>query len=281
MMQQFIREQTSARLKKLQAEVRHAAHEPDDPDAIHDLRVSIRRLRQELRVFEPWFEASRVKRIRGRLKKLLDRCGAVRNCDIAMEVLETAGFQDRRLSRGLKKERRRTQKELARTLQIWERKDRARHWRKNMDVARGTDAKLGNSVADLARLVLPATVEELFRAGQKAAKPGSSHRQLHHFRLVAKRVRYTLEIFAPSYGNKLNSIMEPLKTLQEKLGAINDCAATLEMVRQNRAASAAVRLLANEREAEFRAWWKRNFGPPTIARWKAALGRPQHQKKKG
>ena len=276
-MKKFVREQTSERLKKLQAEVRHSAREPRDPDAIHDLRVSIRRLRQELRVFEAWFEAGRVKRVRGQLKTLMERCAAVRNCDVAMEVLETAGFQDGRLTKRLEEERQRTQKELARTLQVWRSKHRARRWRKNMDVG-GADTDIGSTAKETARLLLPAMIDELFRAGRMAGRAGSSHYQLHQFRLVTKRVRYTLELFAPSYGSKADQIVEPLKTLQEKLGAINDCAATLKLITGSRAASAAVRRLVREREADFRAYWKRNFGPQVRAQWKAVLGRPRTHK---
>ena len=104
--------------------------------------------------------------------------------------------------------------------------------------------------------------EELFRAGREAARPDSSHQKMHQFRLKTKRVRYTLELFEPVYGEKTNQMMESLKGLQEKLGAINDCATTLEMIRQNRGAAEAVRRLAGEREAEFRSYWKRRFGLP-------------------
>jgi len=62
-----------------------------------------------------------------------------------------------------------------------------------------------------------------------------------------------------------------LKGLQEKLGAINDCEATLEMIRRDRSAAASVRRLAREREAEFRTYWKKHFGPRERVRWKAVL----------
>ena len=85
-------------------------------------------------------------------------------------------------------------------------------------------------------------------------------------------MRYTLEIFEPVYGVETKKMMlESLKGLQEKLGAINDCATTLEMIRRDRGAAAAVRRLAGEREAEFRAYWKKHFGPREKARWKAVL----------
>ena len=86
-------------------------------------------------------------------------------------------------------------------------------------------------------------------------------------------MRYTLELFAPVYGAKTKKILESLKGLQEKLGAINDCATTLEMIRRDRAAAAAVRRLAGEREAEFRSYWKQHMGSPRErSRWKAVLG---------
>ena len=94
---------------------------------------------------------------------------------------------------------------------------------------------------------------------------------MHQLRLEAKRVRYTLEIFEKAYGKKTNPVLASLKGLQEKLGAINDCATTLEMIREDRTAAAAVRRLAGEREAEFREYWKKHFGPRERVRWKAVL----------
>ena len=120
--------------------------------------------------------------------------------------------------------------------------------------------------------------EELFQAGAEAAQAGSTHHQMHRFRLMAKRVRYTLEAFDPVYGTATAEIMESLKGLQEKLGNINDCAATLVMVARDRGASAAVSRLVRERELEFRTYWKRHFGPQVKGQWKAILGEPGPQR---
>src|SRR5579862_6794584 len=92
-MRKLLRSQMAARLKKLDREVRNAARKPEDADRIHDLRVSIRRLIQQLEVFAEWFEAESVKTIRRHLRKLMDRCAAVRNCDVAVEVLQAVGWQ--------------------------------------------------------------------------------------------------------------------------------------------------------------------------------------------
>ena len=272
-MKQFVQVQTSERLKKLESELKNTFDLPEDPDAIHDLRVAIRRLNQTLRVFTDWFEARRVKKLRGRLKQLMERCGAVRNCDIAMEVLKAAEWEDEAVSQGLDKERTHTQKRLRKTLQKWHHTHRAQRWGDKLKVATGEEDLSGNA-AEIARGILPAMTDDLFRAGAEAAKAGSTHHQMHRFRLMTKRVRYTLEAFGPVYGTATAEVMESLKGLQEKLGAINDCAATLVMVARNRGASAAVSRLVRERELEFRTYWKRHFGPKVKGQWKAILGEP-------
>jgi CHAD domain-containing protein len=275
-MNQFVKLQTSERLKKLESELKNAFDLPEDPDAIHDLRVAIRRLNQTLRVFMAWLDARRVTKLRGRLKKLMERCGAVRNCDIAMEVLKAAEWQDEAISQGLEKERTRTGKKLRKTLEEWHHSHRVEAWRERLAAADG-DQGLSGDAAEIARGILPGMTEELFSAGAEAAQAGSTHHQMHRFRLMAKRVRYTLEAFDPVYGVKTAGIMESLKGLQEYLGSINDCAATLVMVARNRGASAAVSRLVRERELEFRTYWKGRFGPKVKGQWKAILGEPGPQ----
>jgi CHAD domain-containing protein len=276
-MKQFVQVQIAERLKKLESELKNTFDLPEDPDAIHDLRVAIRRLNQTLRVFTNWLDARRVKKLRGRLKKLMERCGAVRNCDIAMEVLKAAEWQDEKVFRGLDKERTHTQKRLRKTLQKWHHSHRAEGRREKLAVAAGNGGLSGDT-AEIAGGILPGMTEELFLAGAEAAQAGSTHHQMHQFRLMTKRVRYTLEAFDPVYGMKTAGIMESLKGLQEKLGNINDCAATLVMVARNRGASAAVSRLVRERELEFRTYWKRHFGPKVKGQWKAILSEPGPQR---
>ena len=267
-MRRLVKTQIAQRLKKLQAALGEACKHTH-ADAIHDLRVSIRRLSRALRVFRTRFDAGRVKRIRRRLRNLMERCAAVRNCDIALEVLQAAGCGSPDLAAGLDLERRHMRQNLDRKLETWRRRDRVRRWRGQLRI--GASAQERESPDEYARRLLPALVEELFRAGREAARPESSHQRMHQFRLKTKRVRYTLELFESVYGGTTTQIMESLKGLQEKLGAINDCATTIEMVRRDRDAAAAVRRLADQREAEFRDYWKKHFRPRELSRWKAVL----------
>ena len=270
-MRKLVQSQTAARLKKLDREMRQVARKSKDAEAIHDLRVAIRRLSQALKIFEEWFEPKRVKSIRESLKQLMDRCAAVRNCDIAAEVLRTAGCGSPELLAGLEKERRRTREELAGELATWRHRDRVRKWREHLRVQPAKDARLRGDTGENARRLLFPMIDPLFRAGREAARPDSSPRRMHRFRLQTKRVRYTLEIFAPVYGRKTGPLLRWLKGLQEKLGAINDCATTLEMIRRDRGAAAAVGRLCGQREAEFREHWNKHFGARERIRWKAVM----------
>src|SRR5437899_12663022 len=116
-----------------------------------------------------------------------------------MKVLKAGEWQDEAVSQGLKKERSYTHKKLRKTLQKWHHSHRAQRWREKLAVAAGEENSSSNA-AEIARGILPAMTEDLFRAGAEAAQAGSTHHQMHRFRLMAKRVRYTLEAFDPVYG---------------------------------------------------------------------------------
>jgi CHAD domain-containing protein len=99
------------------------------------------------------------------------------------------------------------------------------------------------------------------RAGRAAAKTDAAFEQMHKFRLLVKKLRYTLEILSPDSAE-----IEKLRGLQEHLGAINDCAITAELVEdldlgaaQKRKIEAAVHRLLAHRVAEFRLDWRMKF----------------------
>src|SRR5215471_12240848 len=90
-MREFAHAQTAILLRKFVIQVNRAARS-GDADAIHDLRVSIRRLSRCLRVFAQFYPGRGWKKFRRRLKELLDACGRVRDRDVALSVLAKAGF---------------------------------------------------------------------------------------------------------------------------------------------------------------------------------------------
>jgi CHAD domain-containing protein len=133
-MSEFVRRQTAALLKKLAGEIENAASDAD-ADAIHDLRVAIRRLSRCLRTFAQFYPGRSWKKARRDLSELLHAAGAVRDRDIAMELLAGAGVGPRSavISR-LKKERVKAQQKLVSDLQQWRDGKRAERWLRRLEV---------------------------------------------------------------------------------------------------------------------------------------------------
>jgi hypothetical protein len=109
----------------------------------------------------------------------------------------------------------------------------------------------------------------LFHAGDLSV--GLGHQKVHQFRLQVKQFRYTLELFQHLYSPDVERGMDMLRELQDKIGAISDCGATLDLVKKDRRATAAVQKLLHQREQEFRAYWANECGPRVREWWKAIL----------
>ena len=100
-----------------------------DADAVHDLRVSIRRFGQCLRIFPEFFPAGKRKRVRRRLRKVMDRAAEVRNRDIARELLAQAGVTEgAAVIRRFAADRRSAAKDLVAALQSWQSRGLGRRW---------------------------------------------------------------------------------------------------------------------------------------------------------
>jgi len=104
-------------------------------DAVHDLRVSIRRLAQCLQVFAQFFPRACGKRIRLKLDKVMDLASEARNRDIALEILRGAGSPaGSPLMLTLVEERRQAERALVAALKRWKRKNSQRKWRSKLGI---------------------------------------------------------------------------------------------------------------------------------------------------
>ncbi len=258
-MSQYVRHETRARLCHFKANLRHAAKHSDDPGAIHDLRVSIRRLFQCFRIF-----GAPVKKLRRRLHKIMQRCGAVRNCDIALDLLVECGLPASPSVPQLKKEREDAARKLHRTLKKERRK---RHRAANAAPPAHDNWQIATR--------LPALAEDFFQTGDAAAAPHSNYQTLHRFRLRAKRFRYTLELFERFYGPEIAAAAKALKGVQDRLGAINDCVATINLLPEDPSAVIAIQERLDQRTGDFRSYWRRHFPAQKRAWWRQWLSHPR------
>jgi CHAD domain-containing protein len=133
-MKEFAHSQVSTLLRRLAAQVKRT-DEVADADSVHDLRVAIRRLSRALRSFAQFFPGKQWKRIRKELSKLMDAAAAVRDNDVALELIEKAGAGKRaRVALTLQARRREAEAELREELQNWQGRGFSREWREALEL---------------------------------------------------------------------------------------------------------------------------------------------------
>ena len=113
-------------------------------------------------------------------------------------------------------------------------------------------------------------IDEFFAMGKKAAASNQSE-VLHAFRVVAKRLRYTIEILHPQSGEEW---LKLLRLIQRQLGDMNDAFVAERYLRalpsRSVAARPLARLLQQEAEAhvaKFHKTWQRRFGKRREKAW--------------
>lgn len=264
--------ETRVRLKRFSKNLRHAAKHPEDPEAIHDLRVSIRRAVQACKTFGELLEPAPVKHLRRRLRKVMDLCAAVRNCDVALILLDQAGVTTGASASRLKKLRGEAARKLHRLLRKERSKRRAAPGVRSHPKER--EWQLDQSLEGNLSRILPLRAEQFFASGTAALSAHADYHKLHQFRLQAKRFRYTLELFDSFYGTEMPQGGEILKELQDRLGAINDCATTITILGRDRRAIAAVGKLLRQRKAALQEYAQNQFVPQKLDWWKRWLAQP-------
>ena len=89
-MREFGVAETSKLVHSAAKHIERAVADPNE-EAVHKMRVSIRRLQQALRLFEQFLRTKGVKSVRRQLKHIMEPAGELRNCDIALTLAGTRG----------------------------------------------------------------------------------------------------------------------------------------------------------------------------------------------
>ena len=231
----------AATLHRLLTEWR--AHEPgarlgELPEALHALRVTGRRIDTVLRLFRAYLPPALTKSA-PKLKKLIDALGAVRDVDIRIEVVST--FRDGLpegdrgamgpVLRQLESERRAARSRMLRALDA----KAARQWFDTLpgqldavpkQLARTIDHQASAFPrSDTALTVAPDLIRRRYRKLRKCAQQlnqESSMSEYHKVRIRAKKLRYALEVVAPTYAKPADEILSALQKLQSRLGTQHD-----------------------------------------------------------
>ena len=221
-----------------------AAEDGRNPEGIHQLRVSLRRLRSVLDLMRSAGVSSNVDTLRTEAKWLAQDLSAARDWDVfRLDTLPTiatacpsvAGFDALglaaagrqsdayRKAHGALEDRRCAMFLLG--LGDW---IEARGWRN--DVATEDLGQLAEPAADFSARILSAQYAKVLKRGRRFKS--LSAEQLHRLRLATKRLRYLSEFLLPLFADRKSArkFSRRLAGLQEQLGAFNDMAVTASLL---------------------------------------------------
>lgn len=217
--------------------LRHAAHvalESDAPEAVHDLRVALRRARSVLRAWRRAWPAGLEARLRPELQWIMRVAGEARDLDVLLATTLPAMVRDGApvtpalWSRG--KARAAAARERLRRALRSARYRRLEHALSLACAGEGREAA-DRKLAAFARAALERRHRKLRRAG---ADPDTlDARGRHRLRIQAKRLRYALEGFAPLLpAARVERCRAALVSLQDDLGRAQDAAVARRALRR-------------------------------------------------
>jgi CHAD domain-containing protein len=130
----FAQQQTRTLLRRLAYQVNLTVR-LGDPDSVHDLRVAIRRFTQCLRTFAPFFPHGEAKKIRHKLKTIMQAASGVRDHDITLELMKDAGIPGAsKVMAAIEKQREQAEKELMDAIRGSSRDNFSRKWRTRLEL---------------------------------------------------------------------------------------------------------------------------------------------------
>ncbi|MBB5537658.1 inorganic triphosphatase [Rhizobium giardinii] len=204
-------------------------------DALHQARVSLRRLRSLFSICRSLFADSRFDHLRGELRWLASDLGNARNIDVMIDRATNDDLSSRlqqardgaygAVEASLSSARARALMiDLAEWISI-------RDWRSDQN---GEALRL-QPARDFAAGVLDRLWKKVAKGGRNLADLDDEAR--HELRIIAKKLRYAAEFFGPLYQSKKEikrskRFLVALEGLQDHLGSLNDLATAPAMLSQ-------------------------------------------------
>ena len=197
-----------------------------DIEAVHQMRVATRRLREVIPIVVDGDAARKLQRMARRLTRSL---GPVRELDVALLTLQelaAAGAAPRRaiacLRQSIADERHRLRGELVRRL---DRCDVDKLQRKAL--AASSSKRSSRGVARDERRIAAARTRAARRAGHlRAAIDNAAGMylpdRLHEVRIAVKKLRYAMEVVLELSGSRATARINTLKRMQDLLGRMHD-----------------------------------------------------------
>jgi CHAD domain-containing protein len=251
----------------------------EDVEHVHQLRVATRRARAALDVFKVCLPGKAYDAARKHLRRIRRAAGAARDWDVFLEHLTAPGKVASRHRAGMDmligyaiSRRAGAQTDLT---DLGRQKRPAKFADASAELLDAVQA-CGGSLRTLIDLAVP-TLAELWRELARAAAGDlDDYAHLHQVRIIGKRLRYAMEVFAGCFAARFRDELYPaIEEMQEILGLANDSHVAigrlqeiLEQVErlppaQRKRLTAGVAALLKRHEQRlteqadaFRKWWK-------------------------
>ena len=201
-----------------------------DAEAIHQMRVGLRRTRAAISLFEDVLPRASTARIKEELKWLTGELASARELDVFLEERVcpiTKAGPPKRGSRAIE------ERFAAQRTKAFKRASRAvgspRFRRLLIDMLEWIETRKAPSDED--KSIRPYAAELLDRRIRKARKQGKRlnelpPRQRHKLRIKIKKIRYAMDFFECLYADsdheEIEQLSSRLKKVQSALGALND-----------------------------------------------------------
>jgi len=216
----------------------HERYVAGEPNALHDVRVAVRRLRTWVRAYRPVLEDTIDKKSRRALKKLAEDTAVARDAEVALAMLSElpappprmrSGHADlqRRLEREATRSRGETDDALAESIpRVVERLTREMSYY-SFDVPVDGEPRAETMAEFTADVVerhgerLARALDELDDRLEDADGEPPDPDEMHDARISAKRLRYIVERLSPQ-GDAGAALVGRLTSLQDTLGEFRD-----------------------------------------------------------
>lgn len=219
--------------------LRPALLNPNDVEAVHDMRVASRRLRSVLEMFEPCFDAKAHRRALRNVRALTHALGPRRDLDVQLQILEplaaVASVVDRfgidALIASRVELRTAAQEQMPQAIGLLEdprfTSDLATLTRPPRALRPVTPERL-KQVDPAAPLKMNAFVlidkraKRLQKIAAEAVETAATA-DLHEARIAAKRLRYAIHAVGFCFKDDLTDLHDHVRTIQNILGDLHDC----------------------------------------------------------
>ncbi len=260
-----------------------------DPEGVHDMRVLSRRLRSAINDFRPYFRKGSLPR--PRLRAIARKLGDVRDEDVALIALKLLASKAKGpAAEGIEliAEERKNRREQARA-DLKDALDESLidEFRKDfLTKLRGISVGFPNptrrqqtsegelSFDAFGVQVIKERLREVTRASRCLYLPYEV-KELHELRILAKRLRYSLELFSDCLGEDATKSAKEVANLQTALGELHDCDVWIEDL-GSRLKHAARRAVTDPNDAKVHAgamWLLRHFSVTRMEHYRDALAR--------